>query len=57
MKVIFLKDHLQYKENQVAEVSDNRGNYFVCTRVAKEYSEAKKDIKPKNERKHKSKKK
>lgn len=34
MKVRFLKDHLEYRQNDIAEVSESRGKYFIRVSVA-----------------------
>lgn len=39
MKVRFLKDHVQHKEGEEADVHDARGNYFILCNVAEEVLE------------------
>lgn len=34
MKIIFLKNHLDHKKDSVIEVTDDRANYLIRTKVA-----------------------
>jgi len=36
MKITFLKDHLEHKKYDTIEVTNERGNYFISTKVAVE---------------------
>lgn len=54
MEVTFLKDHLQWKAGEKADVAENLANYWILTRVATIESETPEAIEKKLNKKLKS---